>query len=400
MSKVILAYSGGLETTAAIHWLKHQRRLRVIALIINVGQNQPLDEHAERALAAGASAAHVFDLRRTFIKNFCWKSLRAGAKYEGRYLLSVALSRPLIATEMVRLAHDEGASFVAHGCPPSGNDQFRVECSIAALDPNLQIVAPVREWPMRTREEVMAYVQRHRIDVDRVAKDSYTHDLNIWGSRASGGDLVDISKSSNEAAYIMTRPIDKTPDTPVDVTIGFTKGEPNRLNGERVDSIDLVDTLNRLGAEHGVGRLDVIEHNLMGFKKREVYEAPGATILHTAHDALERLVMDAEILQLKRYMATVYAETVYKGLWFSNLRESMDAFMQVSQQFVSGDVTVRLHKGHASAESGQSEFSTYDRELATLQGTGGVLPASAAEGSLAIARMLQLNRAFKQRPRL
>ncbi|MCK6438750.1 MAG: argininosuccinate synthase [Planctomycetes bacterium] len=400
MDKVVLAYSGGLETTAAIHWLKHTRHLNVIALAVNVGQGSDLDVVAERALAAGAAGVHVVDLRRTFLKKFCWKALKAAAKYEDRYFMSAALSRPLIATEAVRLAQDEGVKMIAHAAPPRGNDQFRLECSVAALAPDIEIVAPLREWKMKTREEVRNYAQKNGLDVDAKSNDQYTRDLNLWGARCSGGNLRESHEAANADAFVMTRDPLQAPEQYRDVTVSFIKGEPAKVDGERLESIELVEKLNALGGEHGVGRLETIEHSLMGFKIREVYEAPAATILHCAHDALERLVLDKDTLIFKRTTAPVYASAVYQGAWFSTLREGLDAFVQTTQEYVTGDITVRLYKGSATAISGDSEFSTYDREAVSFDKLGGSLPKGAAEGMLTIHRMLQLNRSFKQRPRL
>ncbi len=320
MNKVVLSYSGGLETTVAIHWLTHQRGMRVIALCVNVGQGRDLDEVADRANHAGAIAAHVVDERQPFVRRFCWKSLRASAKYEGVYLLSAALSRPLIATAMVRTAHSEGARLVAHGSPTKGNDQFRIECSVAALDPTIQVIGVVREWEMLTRDDVMEYAEKHNLQIDNFARDPYTHDFNLWGARCSGGDLLDLTVPAPEAAYSTTVNPMSGPDVPEDVTVGFNKGDPVSINGHKMHSVELLVELNRIGARHGIGRLDLIENNLMGFKTREVYEAPGAAILHSAHDALERLVLDKGMLNLKRYLSNVYADVVYNGLWFSTMR--------------------------------------------------------------------------------
>jgi len=247
---------------------------------------------------------------------------------------------------------------------------------------------------------VMEYGRKHKLEVDlSAAGEQYTRDANIWGVRCSGGDLADITRPPNPAAFVLTRTLSETPDKPLDVTIRFEKGEPVAVDGEELESIELLEKLNAVGGEHGVGRVDVIENRLMGFKNREVYEAPGATILHSAHGALERLVLEKSAIEVKQYLSNKYAETVYGGLWFSTLREALDAFMSETQEFVTGDVTVRLFKGSVSAIIGHSEYSTYDRELANLGPDSTKLPPGAAEGMLAIARLLQINRAFKQKPR-
>lgn len=399
MGKVVLAYSGGLETTAAIRWLTRERGLKVIALCVNVGQAPDAEEVALRAVSAGAVGTHLIDARSQFLKSYCWNALRASAKYEGVYLLSAALSRPLIATELVAIAHQEGARAVAHGSPPRGNDQFRIECSIVALDRTLEIIAPMREWSMRTRDEVLEYAERERLDMDTYARDPYTHDFNLWGARTSGVAMMDITKPAPDSAFAITTDPLKSPDQPEDLTIAFEKGDPVRLNGVKLDEVGLMERLNAVGASHGVGRLDLIENTIMGFKTREVYEAPGATILHCAHDALERMTLDKATLNLKRTLSTVYAETIYNGMWFSLVRESLDAFFRSYRDFVSGEITVRLHKGGLSAISGQSEFSTFDREQETLRQNHGSLPPGAAEGMLTVARLGQLHRSFKYKPR-
>ena len=397
MNKIVLAYSGGLETTAALHWLTHYRRMKVVTVTVNLGQDLGLDDVASRALDVGAANAHVLDVRKDFVKNFCYKALKAGARYEERYLMSAALSRPLIATELVRIAHEEGASSIAHGAPQTGNDQFRLECSVAALDPTLNLVAPLREWGMRSRKEVLDYARRNRLEF--VSKnDVYSRDVNLWGARCAGGPLVDISKEAPEDAHLLTASPTEAPDEPEDITITFNKGEPTRLNGKTRNPVDMLTELNQIAGRHGVGRLDFIENSHIGFKKREVYESPGATVLHSAHDAIERFVLDKQTLRVKRTLASAYADAVYSGMWFSTLRESLEAFVKVSQEYVSGEVVIRLYKGTASAITGNSQYSTYDREILSLDGGEG-LPEGAAEGMLAIARILQHNRAFKQKPR-
>jgi argininosuccinate synthase len=399
MGKVVLAYSGGLETTAAIRWLTRERGLKVIALCVNVGQAPDAEEVALRAVSAGAVGTHLIDSRSEFLKGYCWNALRASAKYEGVYLLSAALSRPLIATELVSVAHQEGAQAVAHGSAPRGNDQFRIECSVVALDRNLSIIAPMREWHMRNRDEVLEYAEREGLDMDVYARDAYTHDFNLWGARTSGGDLQNLDKVANPAAYTKTTDPVLAPGEPENITVGFERGDPVRINGEKLDEVTLMERLNALGAKHGVGRLDLIENTLMGFKTREVYEAPGATILHCAHDALERITLDKSTLHLARNLSSAYAEAIYNGMWFSLMRESLDAFFRSFRDFISGSITVQLHKGSASAISGESEFSTFDREQQTLRDNHGALPPGAAEGMLTVARLGQLHRSFKYKPR-
>ncbi len=393
-----MAYSGGVDTTAALHWLKRVRGLKVVALALNIGQGGDFDDVAERAIEAGADSVHAIDRRRTFVKQYCFKALKAGARYENSYYLSAALSRPLIATEMVALARDEGARFVAHGAPPKGNDQFRFECAVAALDPNISTIAPMREWGLNTREEVVGYLKQNRLPMAEGVTREYSSDRNIWGVRSSAGELEDPNQPAPEHIFQITSPLEKTPDTPEEVEIKFHQGEPVAINGKKFQAVELVEELERIAGRHGIGRVDTVEDRILGFKSREVYEAPAAHVLHVAHDELEKLTMDAEFMEFKPLLAARYAKLVYDSQWFTKLRESMDAFFRESQEYVTGTVKLKLFKGAVHVLGRHSEFSIYDSEASRRHQVGGI-PAASVAGYLELRRLNQLTHAFKQRPK-
>jgi argininosuccinate synthase len=399
MEKVVMAYSGGLDTTAALHWLKRVRGLKVVALALNIGQGGDFDEVGERAIDAGADAVHAIDRRRTFIKQYCFKALKAGARYEGSYYLSAALSRPLIATEMVSLAREEGARYVAHGAPPKGNDQFRFECAVAALDPELECIAPMREWGLNSRGEVLGYLRQHRLPTGEGAETSYSSDRNLWGVRSSAGELEDPNEPAPEYIFQITADLRSAPDEPQDIELQFQQGEPVALDGKKLQPVELVEKLQEMAGRHGIGRFDTVEDRILGFKSREVYEAPAAHVLHTAHDELEKLTQDAELIELKSFLCSRYSKLVYDSGWFTKLRESLDAFFRESQHYVTGTVKLRLFKGAVHVLGRHSEFSIYDREASRRHMQGGI-PAASVAGYLELRRLNQLTHSFKQRPKL
>lgn len=393
-----MAYSGGVDTTAALHWLKRVRGLKVVALALNIGQGGDFDDIAERAIDAGADAVHAIDRRRTFVKQYCFKSLKAGAKYENSYFLSAALSRPLIATEMVALAREEGARYVAHGAPPKGNDQFRFECAVAALDPSLEMMAPMREWGLDSREQVLDYLKQNRLPISEGSARTYSSDRNIWGVRSSAGELEDPNEPAPEYVYQITSDPTDAPEEPFELEIKFHQGEPVGINGKRFQAVELVEELNRIAGLHGVGRTDTVEDRILGFKSREVYEAPAAYVLHLAHDELEKLTLDSEFVEFKPMVSARYAKLVYDSQWFTKLRESMDAFFRESQQYVTGTVKLKLYKGGIHVLGRTSEFSIYDREASRRHQQGGI-PAASVAGYLELRRLNQMTHAFKQRPK-
>lgn len=398
MEKVVLAYSGGVDTTAALHWLKRTRGCKVVALALNIGQGGDFDEIAERAIEAGADSVHAIDRRRTFLKQYCFRALRASARYQGVYYLSAALSRPLIATEMVSLAREEGARVVAHGAPSRGNDQFRFECSVAALDPGLRCIAPMREWDLKTRQQVLDYLDRHKLLKPDEAARTHSSDRNLWGTRISAGELEDPREPIPTHVYQITAAPESGPDQPETVEIRFHQGEPVALNGEKLEAVELVERLQQIAGRHGVGRDDTVEDRILGFKSREVYEAPAAHVLHTAHGAMESLTLDREMIEIKPLLAQRYAAVVYDSQWFTKLRESLDAYFREAQEYVSGTVSVRLFKGHVQVVGRHSEFSIYDREAARREQGG--IPESSVAGYLELRRLNQMSHSFKQRPKM
>ena len=393
-----MAYSGGVDTTAALHWLKRVRGMKVVALALNIGQGGDFDEVAERAIDAGADSVHAIDRRRTFVKQYCFKALKAGARYENTYYMSAALSRPLIATELVALARDEGAKFVAHGAPPKGNDQFRFECAVAALDPNIQMIAPMREWELHTRTQVIDYLKQNRLPIAASSNREYSSDRNIWGVRSSAGELEDPNQPAPEHIFQITSPLEKAPDAAEEVEIKFHQGEPVALNGKKFQAVELVEELERIAGRHGIGRADTVEDRILGFKSREVYEAPAAHLLHIAHDELEKLTLDAEFMEFKPLLAARYARLVYDSQWFTKLRESLDALFRESQEYVTGTVKLKLFKGGVHVMGRHSEFSIYDREASRRHQQGGI-PAASVAGYLELRRLNQMTHAFKQRPK-
>jgi argininosuccinate synthase len=361
--KIVLAYSGGLDTSIAIRWLKEEKGYDVVALTVDVGMDRDRETLQSRAMSAGAVGYEWADSQDTFIRHFVFPALAAGARYQG-YPLATALSRPLIAREMVAVARAEGATAIAHGCTAKGNDQVRLDVSTAALAPDLKIVAPLREWEM-DRESEIAYAHEHSIPIDVTKASPYSIDENLWGRSIECGILEDPWEEPPADIYAWTKSPDEAPDKPAYVEIGFDKGVPVTVDGKDVDPVSLVKQLNALAGEHGVGRLDQVEDRLVGIKSREIYEAPAGIALLTAHDALEALTLSKDQRRLKARIAQEYAELVYNGLWFSAHHKDLEAYVRATQKNVTGDVRLRLHKGVATAVGRKSPKSLYDFSLAT-----------------------------------
>ena len=373
MSRVVLAYSGGLDTSVAIHWLKHTKGMDVVAFAADLGQGGDLSPLRERALRTGASSVH----------RYVFQALRANALYQGSYPLHTALGRPLIAKEQVRIALDEGCDAIAHGCTGKGNDQVRFETGAAALAPQLKVIAPLREWEFRTREEEIDYAQAHGIEIPVTKESPYSLDINLWGCSIECGALEDPWTAPPEDAYQMTANPLEAPDEPAEVVVGFEQGVPVSLGGKPKSGREIIAELNELAGAHGVGRIDMVEDRLVGIKSREIYEGPAAVVLLAAHRAIEQVCLSKTVRQTQDRLSLEYADLIYTGRWFTDLRSALAAFFEESQRYVIGEARVRLYKGNAAVTGRQSPWSLYDEKLATY-GAGDSFRHQSAEGFLDI----------------
>jgi len=362
--KVVLAYSGGLDTSVAIKWLKEKYNLDVIALTIDVGNERDFSAIQQKALKVGAVKALVKDVKEAFVNHFVFPALQADVLYEGQYSLATALSRPLMAKLLVDVALEEGASAVAHGCTGKGNDQVRFDVGVNALAPDLKIIAPAREWVM-TREETIAYAQKHDIPVPITVSSPYSIDECLWGKSIECGVLEDPWVEPPDDVFTWTKSPEQAPDKPQYVEIGFEKGIPSTIDGQEMNGVVLIQHLNELAGKHGVGRVDHIENRLVGIKSREIYEAPAATVLLQAHQALQAMTLSKSQLRFKQKVAVEYADLIYNGLWFALLRQDLAAYVESSQRFVTGTVRLKLFKGNSGIVGRKSPFSLYDYGLAT-----------------------------------
>ncbi len=367
--KVVLAYSGGLDTSVILPWLRETYGYDVIAFAAELGQGDELAGIKKKALQSGAVKCIVKDLRAEFVEDYLWPLLKSGAVYEGGYLLGTSIARPLIAKHQVEVAHAEGATAVAHGATGKGNDQVRFELTYMVLDPSLKIVAPWKDpnFTLTSREAAVDYAKKHKIPIEQTKKSIYSRDRNLWHISHEGADLEDPANEPKDDLFVISQPVSKTPDKPDYVTISFNKGVPISLNAKKADGVKLIETLNRLGGKHGVGQLDLVENRLVGMKSRGVYETPGGTILKTAHDCLETLTVDRETMHYKQQIALKYAELVYYGQWFSVLRKGLDAFVDVTQRNVTGQVKLKLFKGHCTPAGVKSPNSLYKTDLASFK---------------------------------
>ncbi len=368
MKKIVLAYSGGLDTSCAVRWLKEQG-YDVVCFVADLGQGlgkgEDLKKIEERALVAGASKVYIKDLQNEFVQDFIIPALKANAIYEGKYLLATALGRPLIAKYLVDIAHREKAVAVAHGCTGKGNDQVRFEVTIGILDSKLEIIAPVRDWEFKSREEEIEYARLYNIPIDVTKKKPYSIDRNIWGISIEAGILEDLEQEPPEDAYMITRGPTSISSYPKYLEVTFEEGVPKKIDGKPHTLKNLITHLNEVGGFYGVGRSDVVENRLVGIKSREVYEAPGATILHIAHKELESVVLDRELAHFKEMIALKYSELVYYGLWYSPLKKALDAFVEETQKHASGTIRLKLFKGNCVAVGRRSSHSLYKKELST-----------------------------------
>jgi argininosuccinate synthase len=363
---IALAYSGGLDTSIIVPWLKERYGARVICVAADIGQGEELEGVRAKAIASGADECYVEDLRREFVEDFVWPTLRAGAVYGRKYLLGTSMGRPLIARRQVEIARQVGADALAHGCTGKGNDQVRFELTYAAFAPDLPIIAPWREWNIRSREDAIAYAEAHKVPVAATRDKIYSRDRNVWHISHEGGVLEQPDVAPPADLFMLTTAPENAPDQPEEVTIGFRSGIPVSVNGVELDSVDLVVALNKIGGRHGIGRIDLVEDRLVGMKSRGVYETPGGTLLYSAHSELEQLVLDRRTLAAKDLIAPRYADLVYEGRWWTTEREGYDAFVNVTQERVTGTATLRLFKGTASVVGRESEYALYDERFVTF----------------------------------
>ncbi|SFH03367.1 argininosuccinate synthase [Desulfotomaculum arcticum] len=379
MKKVVLAYSGGLDTSIIIPWLKENYGYEVIAMAADLGQGEELEPLHEKALKSGASKLYIEDVKREFVTDYIYPTLKAGAIYEGKYLLGTSMARPLIGKKLVEIAEKEGADAIAHGATGKGNDQVRFELAIKALNPDLKIVAPWREWDIRSRDDAIDYAEARGIPVPVTKSRPYSMDRNIWHLSHEGGALEDPGQEPPDDVLLLTVAPEKAPDAPTYVEIYFEQGVPKKVDGKELAPEVLVEELNRIGGANGIGIVDMVENRLVGMKSRGIYETPGGTILYLAHRELELLTMDRVTLHYKEVVSTRYAELVYDGVWFSPLREALDAFVDSTQRTVTGTVRMKLYKGNCTPAGTTSPYSLYNEDLATF-GRDEVYSQADAEG--------------------
>jgi argininosuccinate synthase len=363
---VVLAYSGGLDTSIIVPWLRENYGVEVICVAADVGQGEELEGLVSKALASGAKACYVEDLREEFLTGFVWPTLRAGAIYNRKYLLGTSMARPIIARRQVEVAREVGASALAHGCTGKGNDQVRFELTYAALAPEMSVIAPWREWDIRSREDALDYAAIHGVPVTATRAKIYSRDRNLWHISHEGGPLEDPNWEPEEEMFLLSNSPESAPNKPEYVTITFDAGNPVAVDGEPLGPVALLQRLNEIGGLHGVGRIDLVEDRLVGMKSRGIYETPGGTLLYAAHSELEQLVLDRRTLALKDTIAPRYADLVYEGRWWTTEREAMDALVDRTQEQVTGEVRLKLYKGSFSVAGRTSPFSLYDERFVTF----------------------------------
>ena len=380
IKKVVLAYSGGLDTSAMLLWIKATYGAEVICYCADVGQGEELDGLEEKALKTGASKLYVEDLREEFVKDFVWTAVKANALYEGVYLLGTSLARPVIAKKQIEIAAREGADAVAHGATGKGNDQVRFELTYYALKPDVKVVAPWREWEFKGRADLIAYCARHDINVAATAEKPYSMDRNLMHISYEGGILEDPWAAPPEDVFLLTKSPENAKDKAEEITLSFEKGEPAAINGERFGAVDLLSALNFIGGEHGIGRVDLVENRFVGMKSRGVYETPGVTILQAAHRALESITMDREVMRLRDSLGVKFAESVYYGFWFAPEFEILRSVIEQTQATVSGEVRLKLYKGNVTILGRRSPNSLYKERVVTFEDDAGAYDQHDAEG--------------------
>ncbi|AJA47544.1 argininosuccinate synthase [Clostridium pasteurianum DSM 525 = ATCC 6013] len=364
--KVVLAYSGGLDTSIIIPWLKENYDLDVIAVCVDVGQNEDMEAVRVKAVASGAFKIYVENVQEEFVTDYLFKAVKSGAVYEGKYLLGTSFARPLIAKKLVEIAHKEGAKYICHGCTGKGNDQVRFETSIAALDPYIKIIAPWRMWDIKSREDAIDYAAKMGVEVPVTKEKIYSMDRNIWHASHEGGDLEDPRNEHKRDMYVMTTPPEKAKDESTYVSIYFEQGIPKKIDGKELPPVEMMELLNKLGGENGIGVVDLIENRLVGMKSRGVYETPGGTILYAAHNELEYLTVQKNTYHYKQLIAQKYAELVYDGLWFTDLKDALDAFIDKTQEHVTGTVKLKLYKGNIMVAGTDTPYALYDEGISSF----------------------------------
>ena len=380
INKVVLAYSGGLDTSAMLLWIKEKYDCEVVCYCADVGQGEELSGLEEKAKASGAAKLYVEDLREEFVKDFVWTAVKANALYEGVYLLGTSLARPVIAKKQIEIAQKEGADAVAHGATGKGNDQVRFELTYYALQPDIKVIAPWREWEFKGRSDLMAYCSKHGIPITASAEKPYSTDRNLMHISYEGGILEDPWNAPPENIFLLTKSPEKAADKPEEITISFEKGEPVAIDGEKYGAVDMLSKLNHLGGEHGIGRVDLVENRFVGMKSRGVYETPGVTILMAAHRALESITMDREVTRLRDSLGVKFAESVYYGFWFAPEFEILRSLIDQTQETVSGDVRLKLYKGNVTVNGRKSPNSLYKERIATFEDDAGAYDQHDAEG--------------------
>jgi argininosuccinate synthase len=395
---IALAYSGGLDTSIIVPWLREKYGARVVCVAADIGQGNELEGVREKALASGADDCFVEDLRREFVEDFAWPTLRAGAIYNRKYLLGTAIGRPLIAKRQVEVARKVGADALAHGCTGKGNDQVRFELTYAAFAPDLPVIAPWREWDIRSREEAIAYAESRGIPISATRDKIYSRDRNLWHLSHEGGVLESPNAPPPVDLFMLTTDPATAPDEPEDVTIGFERGVPVSIDGEVLDGVELLTRLNAIGGRNGVGRVDLVEDRLVGMKSRGVYETPGGTLLYAAHAELEQLVLDRRTLAAKDFIAPRYADLVYEGRWWTTERDAYDAFVDVTQERVAGTITLRLFKGTVTIAGRASAYALYDERFVTF-GVDDVYRQSDAAGFIRLFGLSTRVQALRDRER-
>jgi argininosuccinate synthase len=393
--KIALAYSGGLDTSIIIPWLKENYAYEVIAMVADVGQGDDVESVVNKAYKTGASKVVVEDLREEFLTGYVWPALKAGAVYENKYLLGTSLARPVIAKHQVEVALREGASAVSHGCTGKGNDQVRFEMAYQALAPELKVVAPWREWNLKSREDCLDYAEKRGIPVTASREKIHSRDRNLWHLSHEGGELEDAANAPFASTWQITKSPQEAPDKEEQVEIGFENGVPVSVGGQALDPVSLVELLNEIGGRNAVGRIDLVENRFVGIKSRGCYETPGGTLLVAAHGELEALCLDRDLLHFKQHVALKYAELVYFGLWFTPLREALDAFVETTQQNLTGAVTLSLYKGNVNVVSRKSDYSLYRTDLSSFT-MGASYDQKDAEGFIRILGLPSRCRAQSQ----